>query len=93
MKKLNLSRNEKSYDFYQVLKVLYYFVDEESKEDKGEILRKMNSTKKLIIQLAADLGNIALLNDWYNISKIKKSKLKSLVDYDEDAGYSPKNLN
>lgn len=85
-------RNDKSQDFYQVLKVLYYFIDEESKDDKGRILDKMNKTKLNIIQLAADLGNLALLNAWYDIKLIDKSKLEELVDLNEETGYKPKKI-
>ncbi len=87
MRKLNLSQSKKNPNFYQVLQVLFYFIDDESKNE-GDT---MNRTKKIIAQLAADLGNLALLNNWYDISKIDKSKLKSLVNFDENSGFSPKN--
>ncbi len=75
------------YTFYEVLQVLYYFIDEESKFDKGKTLEAMNKIKPRIVQLATDLANLALDDNWYDISKIKKGELKALVDYDKEKGY------
>lgn len=81
------------YTFYEVLKVLYHFIDEESKHDKGKILHKMKKIKKNILQLAEDTGNLALLNNWFDIDRIGKNKLKNLVDYDDYSGsYTAKKI-
>jgi hypothetical protein len=81
-------KNKEDYDFYQVLRVLYYFIDEESKKDSGAILEKMNKIKQSLTQLAADLGNLALLDNWYDRKKI--GSLPDIVDFDANKGYSPK---
>ncbi len=93
-RKLNLSDSYKAHDFYQVLKVLYYFVDEESKGDTGKVLDYMNHTKSLIVELAECLGSVVLLYNWYDITKKDDMKdLKDLVDHDDETGFYSKKTN
>jgi hypothetical protein len=81
-----MTKKQRQHSFYETLKVLYYFIDEESKSDTGKILDKMNETKKIITQLAEDLGNLALLDNWYEAELIPKNALKELVSYDDQTG-------
>jgi len=62
--------------------VLYYFFEQECKGEKGVRLKYFNDVKKRITQLAADLGNSAYLDNWYDISSIRR-ELKDLVVEDK----------
>lgn len=83
-KKLNQNPGHQ-YTFYEVLQVLYKLIDDESQFDKGKILQKMNKIKKSIIELAVNLGNLALLNDWFNLKGVKK--LPKLAKLDKKTGF------
>jgi hypothetical protein len=73
------------YTFYEVLQVLYNFISQEAQNDEGKALEEMQSTKRLIVQLATDLGNSAYLDNWYDLEEIE-DELIELVDYDEETG-------
>lgn len=74
------------YTFYEVLQVLHYFIDEESKFDKGKTLKEMNRIRSTIIQLAVDLKKLALTDNWYDVKKINHRKLKILLKKRQSIG-------
>jgi len=89
MSKHKLVKKKENPDFYKVLQVLYYFIEQEAMRDTGETLKYMDQVKKRIIELAVDLGNLAYLDNWYN--KEVEGELKELVECDEKTGhYTPK---
>ncbi len=81
-------KSQKIYSVPRVLTVLYELIVIESKNDHGEILKKMNQTKNNILELIQSLKKSG---HFYKSISLKDVKMvPQILDYDDLKGYSIK---